>query len=154
MRNRAVEATLLSEAEKYLNAGDFRWFFALAHGQITKQINDNLTSFQQPNALLMLNLHFAEGFIRAVNGQAHPEWRRAFSSAGALQRGSEQTVFLVGEIEFCGAKMANVHIHVDLSVRSKRWAIPPEDYSNGFHVCESRFSRCAGPTPRPVFRRH
>ena len=38
---------------------------------------------------------------------------------------------LVGEVEFCGAAMATVHIHVDLTDAIKAvGCIPPADYGN------------------------
>jgi len=130
-RNRQVEQALFQDAKKFLDAGDFRWFFTLAHAHITRQINDNLRLFQRPNALLRLNLHFAEEFLRAINGQTHEEWRRAFEFCASLQRGSAQTSALVFEVEFCGARMANVHIHIDLSsALNDVGCIPPEDYAN------------------------
>jgi hypothetical protein len=37
----------------------------------------------------------------------------------------------MGEVEFCGAAMANVHIHMDLaSALEEVGCIPPEDYGN------------------------
>src|SRR5437879_5711496 len=130
-RNRVVEHTLFHDAQEFYKAGDFRWFFTLAHAHITRQINSNLNLFQRPNALLRLNLHFAEEFIRALNGQPHEGWRRAFQFCKALEKASNDTSMMVGEVEFCGARMANVHIHIDLSsALSDVGCIPPEDYSN------------------------
>lgn len=130
-RNRVVEHTLFHNAQEFYKAGDFRWFFTLAHAHITRQINSNLNLFQRPNALLRLNLHFAEEFIRALNGQPHEGWRRAFQFCKALEKASNDTSMMVGEVEFCGARMANVHIHVDLSsALSDVGRIPPEDYAN------------------------
>jgi len=130
-RNQRIEQTLFNDAQAYLRAGDFRWFFALAHAHITRQINTNLTLFQRPNALLRLNLHFAEEFIRALNGQAHDGWKRAFQFCKVLEKNSRENPALVGEVEFCGARMANIHIHVDLArALNEVGCIPPEDYGN------------------------
>jgi hypothetical protein len=130
-RNRVVEHTLFRDADAFYRTGDFRWFFTLAHAHITRQINSNLNLFQRPNALLRLNLHFAEEFIRALNGQAHDGWRKAFEFCKALEKSSNDNALLMGEVEFCGARMANVHIHVDLAAAiSDVGCIPPEDYAN------------------------
>ncbi len=125
-RNRLVERTLFDHADRYYKAGDYRWFFALAHGEITREMNLNITKFQQPNAIMRLNQNFAWEFIRALNGQPHEQWRRAFAFCQSLQKAS-----IPGDVELCGAKMANVHIHVDLSTALKEvGCIPPEDYAN------------------------
>jgi hypothetical protein len=130
-RNRQVEQALFSDAKKFLDLGDLRWFFTLAHAHITRQINANLALFQRPNALLRLNLHFSEEFLRAINGQASVEWQSAFQFCASLQRGSVNNPALVGAVEFCGARMANVHIHIDLSrALNEVGCIPPEDYAN------------------------
>ena len=130
-RNRGVETALFADARKFLAAGDFRWFFTLAHAHITRQINDNIALFQRPNALLALNLHFAEEYLRAINGQAHDGWKQAFRFCESLQRTSMETSALLGEVEFCGARMANVHIHIDLArALNEVGCIPPQDYSN------------------------
>jgi hypothetical protein len=50
-RNRVVEHALFHDAQQFYKAGDFRWFFTLAHAHITRQINSNLNLFQRPNAL-------------------------------------------------------------------------------------------------------
>ena len=131
VRNRHIEQSMLQAAEDYLTSGDFRWFFAYAHGQITKQINANLGRVQRPNALLRLNIHFAEEFLRAVGGQPHEGWQRAFRACESLRTASDTTSLLAGEVEFCGAAMANVHIRVDLSASlNEVGCIPPEDYGN------------------------
>jgi hypothetical protein len=130
-RNRMVEETLFGDAQAFYQAGDFRWFFTLAHAHITRQINSNLNLFQRPNALLRLNLNFAEEFIRALNGQPHEGWRHAFQFCKTLQQNSKSNPLLFGEVEFCGARMANVHIHIDLAhALNEVGCIPPEDYAN------------------------
>ena len=65
-RNRQIETTLLSEAAALRQKGDFRWFFTLAHAEITKLINKNISAFQRPNALMRLNISFSEQFVRAL----------------------------------------------------------------------------------------
>jgi hypothetical protein len=130
-RNRVIEQDLLNSAEALYRAGDLRWFFSYAHGMITQQINRNISAFQRPNALMRLNIHFAESFIRALDAQPHAAWKRAFSLCQALQRGASATSALVGEAELCGAAMANVHIHVDLTTGLRDvGCIPPADYGN------------------------
>ncbi len=127
-RNRVIEAALLDSAEAYYRKEDLRWFFAFAHGQITKQINANLTMFQDPNALLRLNIHFAEEFVRALDGQPHDLWKRAFRVCASL--GRNETMLLM-EAEMCGAAMANVHIYVDLANALREvGCISPADYGN------------------------
>jgi hypothetical protein len=127
-RNRAIERALLDAAEAYLARADLRWFFAYAHGMITKQINENLSSFREPNALLTLNIHFAEEFIRAIDGQGHEFWVKAFHLCAALQK--SETALLM-EAEMCGAAMANVHIHVDLANALRHvGCIPSGDYAD------------------------
>lgn len=98
-RNRQIEQTLFSDAQAYLQAGDFRWFFALAHAHITHQINTNLRLFQRPNALLRLNLHFAEEFVRALNGQAHAGWRSAFRFCEVLEKNAANNPALPTSVE-------------------------------------------------------
>ena len=130
-QNNAIEQGLFGIAEDYYRQGDLRWFFAYAHAQITRQINENLSSFQRPNALLRLNMHFAEEFARAVQQQSHSVWRRAFRVCQALQHASSETPALVGEAESCGALMASVHIGVDLvAALNEVGCIPPADYGN------------------------
>ncbi len=130
-RNRVIEQDLLNTAEAFYRDGDLRWFFTYAHGKITQQINNNLSAFQRPNALMRLNIHFAEEFIRALNSQPHAAWQRAFRFCQALQQGASETPALVGETEFCGAAMANVHINVDLNAALREvGCIPPADYGN------------------------
>lgn len=130
-RNLAIEDGLLGSAERYYRDGDFRWFFTYAHGQITRQINRNLLQFQRPNVLLRLNIHFAEEFLRAISSQPHEDWKRAFRICSSLQAGAEETIALMGEVEFCGAAMANVHIFVDLSKALEEvGCIPRDDYGN------------------------
>ena len=122
---------MLRAADSYYDQNDFRWFFAYAHGQITKQINQNVMRFQRPDALLRLNIHFAEEFLRAVGGQPHEGWRRAFRACQVLQDNASTNILLAGEVEFCGAAMANVHIRMDLSAALLEvGCIPPEDYGN------------------------
>jgi hypothetical protein len=129
-RNRLVEQSLFSEAKRLSQAGDFRWFFTLAHAHITRQINQSLLSFERPNALLLLNLHFSEEYLRALRGLSHERWREVFHFCEALEKNAQSNAFLVGEVEFCGAKMANVHIHVDLAdALNEVGCIPPDDYS-------------------------
>jgi hypothetical protein len=129
--NRALEQRMLTAADTYYEQQDFRWFFAYAHGKITEQINENVSAFQRPNALLRLNIHFAHEFLKAICGEPHAPWKKAFSVCKAFEKGSGRTAFLVGEIELCGAAMANVHIHVDLAAAIRDvGCIPPSDYSN------------------------
>jgi hypothetical protein len=131
-RNLEIQRTLLSEAQLLYDRGDLRWFFTRAHGEITRLINnENLSEFQRPDALLRLNNHFAEEFIRALWGEPHEQWRAAFRYCQALEKASAQTVALVGEFEFCSAQMANIHIRIDLSAAIREvGCIPPEDYGN------------------------
>ena len=130
-RNQQIETTLIGESDKYFINGDLRWFFTYAHAQITRQINDNLKLFQRPNALMRLNIHFAETFINALWDQPHEDWRRAFAVCAAFQKTSQDTSFLFMEAEMCGARMANVHINIDLrKALGEVGCIPPEDYSN------------------------
>lgn len=125
-RNRIIEADLLRSAEQYYEGGDLRWFFSYAHGKITEQINKNIKIFEKPNDLLRLNIHFAETYIRAVNGQPHNQWREAFQYCESLQNTG---IFFGGE--FCGARMAKVHIYIDLSIALREvGCISPKDYSN------------------------
>jgi hypothetical protein len=130
-RNQDIEAELFAVAENYLQQDDFRWFFGYAHAHITQQINQNLSLFQRPNELLRLNTHFAEEWLRAAKGQPHEAWREAFRRCQALKEASSETISLVGELEFCGAAMANVHINVDLAAAlSEVGCIPPADFGN------------------------
>ena len=130
-RNRHIEQKMLKAADDYYAADDLRWFFTYAHAKITQQINNNLQRFQRPNAMLRLNMHFAEEFLRAVDGQPHAGWKKAFKWCQALEKTSNETVVLVGEAEWCGAAMANVHIRMDLSAALKEvGCIPPDDYGN------------------------
>jgi hypothetical protein len=130
-RNRVIEQDLLNSVEALYRAGDLRWFFSYAHGMITQQINRNISAFQRPNALMRLNIHFAEAFIRALDAQPHEVWKRAFRLCQALERGASATSALVGEAELCGAAMANVHINVDLTAALREvGCIPPADYGN------------------------
>lgn len=127
-RNYVIEKALLDGADAYYKAADLRWFFAHAHGMITKQINAHLATFEDPNALLKLNIHFAEEFIRAIDGQAHQFWKNAFRICAALQKNE---MALAGEAEACGAAMAKVHIHVDLANALREvGCISPRDYGN------------------------
>jgi hypothetical protein len=130
-RNLEIEKTLVSEAQLLYDRGDLRWFFTRAHGEITRLINENLGELQRPDALLRLNIHFAEEFVRALWGQPREDWQAAFRFCQALERASHQTVALVGETEFCGARMAGIHIHIDLSAAIRDvGCIPPQDYGN------------------------
>jgi hypothetical protein len=130
-RNRVIEQDLLNSAESLYKAGDLRWFFSYAHGMITQQINRNISAFQRPNALLRLNIHFAEEFIRALDAQPHEVWKRAFRLCQVLEHGTSETSALVGEVEFCGAAMAKVHINIDLAAALREvGCIPPADYGN------------------------
>lgn len=130
-QNREIENGLFLASRNYLQNGDLRWFFALAHATITQQINDNIGRFQRPNALIRLNLHFAQAFLRAVNSLEGEEWKQAFRVCQALQRGSEETMALVGETEICAGAMADVHIFIDLKRAIREvGCIPPEDYGN------------------------
>lgn len=131
MRNKQIEEGLLRAADEYYIKKDLRWFFAFAHGQITRQINQSIGLYQRPNAVLRLNIHFAEEFLRAIHGQPHQQWKQVFKKCAALQNTSEETSWLIGEVEFCGAAMANVHIHVDLAAALQQvGCITPTDYGN------------------------
>jgi hypothetical protein len=69
--------------------------------------------------------------MRAVGAQPQEVWKRAFRFCQALERGDSETSFLVGEAEFCGAAMANVHINVDIAAALREvGCIPPADYGN------------------------
>jgi hypothetical protein len=127
-KNKQVEKQLFDAAEAYYKQGDFRWFFTFTHAKITQLINTNLAAFQRPNALIRLNVHFAEAFLRAIGGRSHEDWRKAFLFCQAVQ---ESNSLLLGWIEWCGAEMAHVHIHIDLSNAIREvGCIPPGDYSN------------------------
>ncbi len=135
LRNLAVEHKLLERAETFYRQSDPRWFFSLAHGMITQQINRHIAAFVHPNALLRLNTHFAETYLRAIEGTPHCEWvsvfRRcdAMSSRGAqreVQRGEARLAPLIA-----GRLMAKVHISVDLrSALREVGCIPPADFGN------------------------
>ena len=95
---------------------------------ITKQINRSLSIFEDPNSLLLLNIHFAEEFVRAIDGGGHERWRQAFRVCRALQNNG---TLVVGEVEACAARMADVHIHVDLVAALRDvGCISPRDYGN------------------------
>jgi hypothetical protein len=129
--NRDIEHRMLKAADDYYAKEDFRWFFTYAHAKITEQINTNLTAFQRPNALLRLNMHFAEAFLRAIAGESHEKWKKAFGVCKAFEKGAASTAFLVGEVELCGAAMANVHIRIDLADAIRDvGCLPPADYAN------------------------
>ena len=129
--NREIEQRMLKAADAYHAKEDFRWFFTYAHAKITEQINSNLTAFQRPNALLRLNIHFAEEFLRAIAGESHERWKSAFSVCKAFEKGAASTSFLMGEVELCGAAMADVHIHIDLAAAIRDvGCLPPSDYAN------------------------
>jgi hypothetical protein len=131
-RNRVIEQDLLDSAESLYLSGDLRWFFTYAHGRITQQIIRNISAFQRPNALLRLNIHFAEAFIRSLDGQPHEHWKRAFRLCQAAEISSyiAPAVDIV-KTESCGAAMAHVHINVDLTAALREvGCIPPSDYSN------------------------
>ncbi|MCS6303730.1 MAG: hypothetical protein H8K07_08700 [Nitrospira sp.] len=129
--NRNIEQRMLKAADAYYAKEDFRWFFTYAHAKITEQINTNLTAFQRPNALLRFNIHFAEEFLKAVAGEPHEKWKKAFGVCKAFEKGGSSTLFLVGEVELCGATMANVHIHIDLAAAIRDvGCLPPADYAN------------------------
>ncbi len=130
-RNKAIEKDLLQKADVYYKKEDFRWFFTYAHAKITQQINRNIRKFQRPNALMEFNIHFAEAFINAIDGQPHQEWKKAFQYCKALENNSDKNILLIGEIEFCGARMANVHINVDIrKTLEEVGCIPQQDYAN------------------------
>lgn len=127
-RNLVLEHALLDAAEAYYKAGDIRWFFAYSHGMITKQINRNLAIFEDPNSLLLLNIHFAEEFVRAIDGGGHERWKQAFQVCHALQEHGE---YVPGQVEACAARMADVHIHVDLVAALRDvGCISARDYGN------------------------
>ena len=130
-KNEAIENRLFTVANHYRDNEDLRWFFTYTHAMITRQINDNIDLFQRPNALIRLNMDFALTFLEALEGEPHKFWKQAFRECQALEQASEKTAFLVGETEACGARMANVHISVDLkNSLQKVGCIPPEDYGN------------------------
>ena len=130
-RSEQIGDAMRREGERFRSTDDLRWFFTLTHAEITRLLNQNISKFQRPNALLRLNIHFAEEFMSALSGQPHENWRRAFRACRALQDGAERTSVLVGEVEFCGAAMARVHIDIDLSAAVRDvGCIPPQDYGN------------------------
>jgi hypothetical protein len=127
-RNLVLEKALLDAADAYYAAEDIRWFFAYSHGMITKQINRNLAIFEDPNSLMLLNIHFAEEFVRAIDGGGHERWKQAFRACRALQ---DNDTLVVGEVEACAARMADVHIHVDLVAALRDvGCVSPRDYGN------------------------
>jgi hypothetical protein len=127
-RNLVLERALLDAADAYYAAEDIRWFFAYSHGMITKQINRNLAIFEDPNGLLTLNIHFAEEFVRAIDGGGHERWKEAFRVCHALQEHGE---YVPGQVEACAARMADVHIHVDLVAALRDvGCISARDYGN------------------------
>lgn len=126
--NKNIEAQLMSSADAYFSNKDLRWYFTYAHALITSRINNNITLFQRPNALIRLNISFAEEFLMAVNNQPSEFWQLAFKKCRAFDKAGG---VLVGETELCGASMANVHIHIDLANALKTvGCIPPADYGN------------------------
>lgn len=130
-RSRKIGDAMRREGERFYSNEDLRWFFTITHAEITRLINENISKFQRPNALLRLNIHFAEEFLRALSGQEHENWKSAFRACRALQNASQQTEFLVGEVELCGAAMARVHIDIDLAAALRDvGCIPPADYGN------------------------
>lgn len=127
-RNLVLERALLDAAAAYYADEDIRWFFAYSHGMITKQINRNLGIFEDPNSLLRLNIHFAEDFVRAIDGYGHDRWKQAFRACRALQ---DNGTLVIGEVEACAARMADVHIHVDLAGALREvGCISARDYGN------------------------
>lgn len=127
-RNLVLERALLDAADAYYAAEDIRWFFAYSHGMITRQINRNLAIFEDPNSLLTLNIHFAEEFVRAIDGGGHERWKQAFRACRALQ---DNGTLVLGEVEACAARMADVHIHVDLVAALRDvGCISARDYGN------------------------
>jgi hypothetical protein len=66
--------------------GDFCWFFTLAHAEITKLINKNISAFQRPNALMRLNISFSEQFVRALGSTS----RRVEAGVPNLRGPAEQ----------------------------------------------------------------
>jgi hypothetical protein len=129
--NRAIAAQLRLIADDFYRRGDFRWFFTYANSQVARQIVDNVSVFQRPNALLRLNIHFAEAYLRAAEGNGSDVWRQAFEICSRLEIASEVVDELRGEVELCGATMASVHIQVDLANALEAvGCIPPADFSN------------------------
>jgi hypothetical protein len=124
--NAKIAADMMGETLKLEKAGDIRWFFAYAHAVISGLIVANVEKFQQPNALLRLNRHFASEFLRSIKGAPHPGWMQAFKFCAALGKAN-----LPGNTELCGAAMANVHINVDLrTALHEVGCLPPQDYGN------------------------
>jgi hypothetical protein len=53
------------------------------------------------------------------------------SSAALLKTNSASNPLLLFEVEFCSAKMATIHIHLDLArALNEVGCIPPQDYAN------------------------
>lgn len=126
-----IEKELFAASEKFEKDGDFRWFFSYAHAKITEQINKNLNLFRDPNAVIRLNAHFASEYLKAASGQPHEAWSKAFKICKALEKNAPNNPALVGEVELCGAQMANVHIHVDLANALREvGCIDRNDYGN------------------------
>jgi hypothetical protein len=95
-RNLVLEQALLNAADAYYADEDIRCFFAYSHGMITKQINRNLAIFEEPNSLMLLNIHFAEEFVRAIDDGGHERWKQAFRICQALQEHGE---YVPGQVE-------------------------------------------------------
>jgi hypothetical protein len=131
-----IEKQLWDAAFFYEAMGDFRWFFAYSHAGITQRINASMRSavanYEQPNAMLKFNIHFATAFLRAVGGLPSPPWEDAFRACKVLEDNqyNPMTIF-IPEVEVCGAIMANVHISVDIAnAINDIGCVPPRDFGN------------------------
>jgi len=126
-----IERDLFRVSSTFQAAGDFRWFFSFAHASITRFILRNIELFDDPNQLLRLNRHFATEYLDAARGRPHEVWKKAFKYCEALQTNAAINPALVGEVEFCGASMAKVHIKYDLSNALKaEGCLNARDYGN------------------------
>jgi hypothetical protein len=115
---------------------DLRVFFTLAHRYITKKILKHIDFFANPNALMRLNDCFASTYLKAINGEPHADWQKAFQvcngERAAVRSGFIAAIFL-GPVVFesCGACMANVHIKRDLrDALTQVRDVDPQDYGN------------------------
>lgn len=115
---------------------DLRIFFTMAHGYITDRIAQSVELFANPNALMRLNDCFATEYLKAINGQPHADWQRAFrvcrAESSAVQSGFVG-LFFIGPVaaEACGASMASVHIKRDLrDALGKVKDVDAQDYGN------------------------
>jgi hypothetical protein len=117
-------------------AVDPRVFFTIAHGYITKCIYANIDLFEAPDPLLRLNKDFATTFLRAIEGNPHDGWKRAFKVCsgllGVVNSGIGGNMILRGGLfEGCAGCMANVHINRDLvAALTRERNVSPRDYGN------------------------